>query len=94
MRFALSALFVAALTTLAQAALAMDSRYKDVNGDLVADTPTKASDLIDPATLVFAYTPVEDPAVYAKVWDGFIAHFLRQQVKRCSSSQFKVMPHN
>jgi len=29
---------------------------------------------IDPSTLVFAYTPVEDPAVYAKVWDGFIQH--------------------
>ena len=53
---------------------AMDSRFKDENGDLVADTPTDASELIDPSTLIFAYTPVEDPAVYAKVWDGFLRH--------------------
>ena len=32
------------------------------------------SKLVNPSTLIFAYTPVEDPAVYAKVWDGFIKH--------------------
>ncbi|MEM7778311.1 MAG: phosphate/phosphite/phosphonate ABC transporter substrate-binding protein [Pseudomonadota bacterium] len=56
------------------AANALDSRYTDADGDLLADIPTDASKLIDPATLVFAYTPVEDPAVYAKVWDGFLKH--------------------
>lgn len=35
---------------------------------------TDPKDWIDPPTLVFSYTPVEDPAVYAKVWDGFIQH--------------------
>jgi phosphonate transport system substrate-binding protein len=55
-------------------AAALDSRYTDADGDLLADIPTDASKLIDPATLVFAYTPVEDPAVYAKVWDGFMRH--------------------
>ncbi|WP_411746494.1 phosphate/phosphite/phosphonate ABC transporter substrate-binding protein [Reinekea sp.] len=29
---------------------------------------------MDPSTLVFAYTPVEDPAVYADVWSGFLEH--------------------
>ena len=53
---------------------AMDPRFKDDNGDLVADTPTDPSQQIDPDTLIFAYTPVEDPAVYAKVWDGFLRH--------------------
>jgi phosphonate transport system substrate-binding protein len=53
---------------------ALDSRFKDDNGDLVADTPTDPSQQIDPDTLIFAYTPVEDPAVYAKVWDGFLRH--------------------
>jgi phosphonate transport system substrate-binding protein len=53
---------------------AMDSRFKDANGDLVADTPTDPSQQVDPGTIVFAYTPVEDPAVYAKVWDGFLRH--------------------
>ena len=77
MRLALSAFFVAALTTLAPATQAMDPRFKDLNGDMVADAPTKASEFIDPATLIFAYTPVEDPAVYAKIWDGFIEHLAK-----------------
>ena len=45
----------------------LDKRYCDVNGDLIADTPTDASELVDPDTLIFAYTPVEDPAVYKKL---------------------------
>ena len=49
----------------------LDKAYCDKNGDLVADTPEKT---IDPPTLVFAYTPVEDPALYTKVWDGFLKH--------------------
>ena len=53
---------------------ALDARFKDENGDLVADTPTDPSQQVDPDTLIFAYTPVEDPAVYAKVWDGFLRH--------------------
>ncbi len=61
---------------------ALDPRYKDANGDLVADTPTEPKELIDPATLVFAYTPVEDPAVYAKVWEGFLRHLERETGKK------------
>lgn len=61
---------------------AMDSRYKDANGDMVADAPTNPAELVDPATLVFAYTPVEDPAVYAKVWDEFIQHLAKETGKR------------
>jgi len=52
----------------------LDKAYCDANGDLVADTPTDPKKLVNPSTLIFAYTPVEDPAVYAKVWDGFIKH--------------------
>jgi len=63
-------------------ALAMDARFKDSNGDLVADAPTNPKDWVDPATLVFAYTPVEDPAVYAKVWDGFIKHMEKTTGKK------------
>ncbi|WPL15398.1 Phosphate-import protein PhnD precursor [Thiorhodovibrio winogradskyi] len=54
--------------------LALDARYQDADGDLVADAPTDPGDWIDPDTLVFAYTPVEDPAVYADVWSEFLAH--------------------
>ncbi len=56
------------------AAHALDPRFQDADGDMVADIPTDSSQWIDPATLVFAFTPVEDPAVYAKVWDDFLKH--------------------
>lgn len=52
----------------------LSSRYQDENGDLVADLPADESEWVDPDTLVFAYTPVEDPAVYADVWAGFLEH--------------------
>ena len=41
---------------------------------MIADIPTDPSQLVDPDTLVFAYTPVEDPAVYADVYAGFLDH--------------------
>lgn len=62
------------LSGVAGNAHALDPRYQDKDGDLVADTPADPKDWIDPSTLVFSYTPVEDPSVYAKVWDGFIQH--------------------
>ena len=52
----------------------LDKQYCDRDGDLTADLPTDKSKIVDPGTIIFAYTPVEDPAVYAKVWDGFIQH--------------------
>ena len=52
----------------------LDKAYCDRDGDLVADTPTNSKQFVNPSTLIFAYTPVEDPAVYSKVWDGFIKH--------------------
>ncbi|MGM0982495.1 MAG: phosphate/phosphite/phosphonate ABC transporter substrate-binding protein [Pseudomonadota bacterium] len=58
----------------AQAQFTLSDRYTDADGDLVADIPEDESQWLDPDTLVFAYTPVEDPAVYAEVWDGFLEH--------------------
>lgn len=49
----------------------------DLDGDLVADAPTNSRDWIDPPTLVFAYTPVEDPEVYRDVWSEFIDHMIK-----------------
>lgn len=60
----------------------LDQRYCDRNDDMVADTPTEARQVIDPPTLIFAYTPVEDPEVYRKVWDGFLAHLAKVTGKR------------
>jgi len=72
---------VAALV-MASGALALDPRFKDETGDMIADTPTDPKQQIDPPVLIFAYTPVEDPAVYAKVWDGFLRHMEKATGKR------------
>ena len=70
---ALSATLAFTLTTPVHAEFQLDSRYTDNDGDLIADIPDEA-DQVDPGTLIFAYTPVEDPAVYAEAWSDFLAH--------------------
>ena len=65
---------VAAMMAAPLSAFTLDSRYTDNDGDMVADIPTDASQLVDPSTLIFAYTPVEDPAVYAEAWSDFLTH--------------------
>lgn len=66
----------AALLTpmLAHADFQLDDRYTDKDGDLIADIPEDESKQIDPSTLIFAYTPVEDPAVYKEAWSDFLTH--------------------
>jgi phosphonate transport system substrate-binding protein len=49
----------------------LDTNYCDENNDLVADAPKDPKNWKDPSTLVFAYTPVEDPAVYANIFKPF-----------------------
>lgn len=49
----------------------LDPKYVDLNGDMVADTPKDSSQWLDPDTLIFAYAPVEDPAVYEDVFVDF-----------------------
>ena len=55
-----------------------DGRSSHANGSIPipmpGDAPTDPKQLVNPSTLIFAYTPVEDPAVYAKAWDGFGGH--------------------
>lgn len=65
---------LAALSFHAAAAFQLDSRYHDNDGDMVADIPADKSQQVDPSTLIFAYTPVEDPAVYAEVWQELLDH--------------------
>jgi phosphonate transport system substrate-binding protein len=60
----------------------LDKRYCDVDGDMIADIPTDESMLIDPDTLIFAYTPVEDPAVYKSAFADFIAHLEEKTEKK------------
>lgn len=52
----------------------LDTLYCDENHDLIADTPSDPRKQKNPSTLVFAYTPVEDPAVYLNVFRPFTEH--------------------
>lgn len=52
----------------------LDTRYCDANKDLVADAPADPKDWKDPSALVWAYTPVEDPAVYANIFKPLTEH--------------------
>lgn len=60
----------------------LDQRYCDEDGDLVADVPKDPKAWQNPATLVFSYTPVEDPAVYENVFGDFLAHLSKVTGKR------------
>ncbi len=60
----------------------LDTLYCDADGDLVADPPKDASKWRDPSTLVWAYTPVEDPAVYANIFKPFTDHLEKCVGKR------------
>lgn len=60
----------------------LDTLYCDANKDLVADVPTDPKKLRDPSTLVWAYTPVEDPAVYANIFKPFTDHLEKCVGKR------------
>ncbi len=70
---------LSALTFSVGTAAAMDPRYADKDGDLVADTPART---INPSTLLFAYTPGEDPALYGTVWTGFLRHLEKSTGRR------------
>lgn len=79
--FRAAALSATLTLSMLSSAFALDSRYRDTDGDLVADLPA-AAEQVDPAVLIFAYTPVEDPSVYARVWDSFLQHMARVTGKR------------
>ncbi|HHI71233.1 MAG TPA: phosphate/phosphite/phosphonate ABC transporter substrate-binding protein, partial [Rhodobacteraceae bacterium] len=60
----------------------LDKRFCDRDGDLIADTPTDPAEQIDPDTLIFAYTPVEDPAVYKEAWSDFLTYLEEKTGKK------------
>ena len=60
----------------------LDERFCDRDDDLVADAPTDSSKWADPDTLIFAYTPVEDPAVYKEAWADFLAYMEKTTGKK------------
>ena len=56
----------------------LDIRYCDEDGDLLADTPKDAGTWLDPGTLIFSYTAVEDPSVYENVFKEFMDHIAKK----------------
>jgi phosphonate transport system substrate-binding protein len=60
----------------------LETLFCDANKDLVADAPTDPSKWRDPSALVWAYTPVEDPAVYANIFKPFTDHLAKCVGKR------------
>jgi phosphonate transport system substrate-binding protein len=55
----------------------LDTMYCDANGDMVADAPIDAKKWKNPGTIVFTYTPVEDPAVYENIFKPFTTHLAK-----------------
>ena len=55
----------------------LDANYCDENRDLVADAPMNPNKFKDPRELVFSYSPIEEPMMFAKVWRPF-ADYLGQ----------------
>ena len=55
----------------------LDVMYCDANDDLVADPPTDPKKLKNPSTIVFTYTPVEDPAVYENIFKPFTTYLAK-----------------
>ena len=60
----------------------LDERFCDEDRNLVADQPKDPKQWQNPSTLVFSYTPVEDPAVYENVFDEFMQHLAKVTGKR------------
>jgi phosphonate transport system substrate-binding protein len=52
----------------------LDPRFSDSDGDLVADPPKNPKDFVDPPTLTFCYTPVDDPKPFKEAWSDFAKH--------------------
>jgi phosphonate transport system substrate-binding protein len=59
----------------------LDSRFCDRTGDMVADPPTDPSQWLNPDTLIFTYTPVEDPAIYQEAFAEFLEHLAEKTGK-------------
>lgn len=56
------------------AASGLATGYCDRDGNLVASLPDDPAMWRDPPTLVWAYTPIEDPAIYAELFKPFTTH--------------------
>ena len=67
----------------------LDTLYCDRDNDLVADTPTDPAKIKDPSTLIFAYSAVEQPQVYQKVFQP-----LMEALTQCTGKKVVYFPAN
>src|SRR5256886_2942436 len=51
--------------------------YGDEKNDMVADAPADPKKWKNPSTIVFTYTPVEDPAVYENIFKPLTTHLAK-----------------
>lgn len=65
----------------------LSEEFCDNNSDLVADLPLDQAKWRTPKTLVWAYTPIEDPAVYASVFKPLTNH-----LEQCLDRQVVYYP--
>jgi phosphonate transport system substrate-binding protein len=89
---------VAALTLMAMPVSAQDScpnrgqldvAYCDADGNLVADPPSDPAKWRDPSTLIWAFTPVEDPSIYANIFKP-----LNEYLAQCTGKKIAYHPVN
>ena len=59
----------------------LDPKFKDANGDLVADTPMDPAELANPDPLVFSFV-ADHPEDYKAVWKDFADHLAKVTGKR------------
>jgi phosphonate transport system substrate-binding protein len=67
----------------------LDTLYCDADGDLVADVPIDPAKLKDPATLIFAYSAVEAPQVYQKMFQPLL-----DALGQCTGKKVVYYPAN
>lgn len=60
----------------------LDLPFCDEDGDLLADTPKNADQWLDPDTLIFSYTAVEDPSVYENVFSELMDYIAQKTGKK------------
>ena len=65
----------------------LESIYEDKNCDLLADPPKDKATMRNPETLVWAYSPIEDPTIYASLFKPFTKH-----LERCVGRQIVYYP--
>lgn len=88
LRLSIALLAAAALPAVAQDACKhrgdLDSQYCDDDGDLVANLPKDSSRWKNPDTILYANSPLEDPAVHEKLMQPFM-----QYMQQCSGKKFR-----